>query len=77
MTAREMIQILLQAGCEEVRKGKGAHVRYRITRDNVTCNTTVSAHHGRDIPRGTLSGIEKDLEPVLGAGWLKRIMRSK
>ncbi len=49
------------------------HVRFRIG----ACNTTVSMHAGRDLPRGTLRGIEKDLEPALGEGWLKRIMRGE
>ena len=32
--------------------------------------TTVPQHPG-DIPKGTLHAIEKDLEEVLGKGWLK------
>ena len=77
MTAPELIRILASLGVEEVRKGKGPHVRFRVTRDGVTCSTTVSVHKGRDIPRGTLRGIEKDLAPALGEGWLAPLIRGR
>jgi hypothetical protein len=32
--------------------------------------TTVPDHGSRDIPRGTLGAIEKDMEPCLGPKWL-------
>jgi predicted RNA binding protein YcfA (HicA-like mRNA interferase family) len=70
MTARELMQILRSLGCEE-RAAKGAHVRFSIGGRN----TTVSVHKGHDIPRGTLRGIERDLEPVLGPGWLRKYLR--
>jgi hypothetical protein len=34
--------------------------------------TVVPVHQGEDIKKGTLRSIERDLEPVLGKGWLKR-----
>jgi predicted RNA binding protein YcfA (HicA-like mRNA interferase family) len=55
----------------EERAAKGAHVRFSIGGRN----TTVSVHKGHDIPRGTLRGIERDLEPVLGPGWLRKYLR--
>jgi predicted RNA binding protein YcfA (HicA-like mRNA interferase family) len=36
------------------------------------CSTTVPVHAGEDIKKGTLRGIERDLEPCLGKGWLER-----
>ena len=35
------------------------------------CSTTVPVHAGEDIKKGTLRGIERDLEPCLGKGWLE------
>ena len=34
--------------------------------------TTVPVHAGEDIGPGLLRRIERDLEPCLGKGWLKR-----
>jgi predicted RNA binding protein YcfA (HicA-like mRNA interferase family) len=49
---------------------KTTHRRYRATGNGVTAHTTVPQHSG-DIPAGTLRAIERDLEPVLGKGWLR------
>ena len=68
MTARELLKILRSLGCEEVRKGKGSHVRFSIGGRS----TTVPVHAGEDLKTGTLHGIEKDLEPALGKDWLKK-----
>jgi hypothetical protein len=37
-----------------------------------TCRTTVPVHKGEDLKTGLLRKIERDLEPCLGRGWLKR-----
>ncbi len=71
MRARELMRILRALGAEE-RAGRGSHVRFRIA----TCFTTVPNHKGEDLSIGTVNGIESDLEPCLGRGWLRR-MRSK
>lgn len=49
---------------------RGSHRFYTVTIDGVTGQTTVPQHTG-DIPIGLLRKIEKDLEPVLGKGWLR------
>jgi predicted RNA binding protein YcfA (HicA-like mRNA interferase family) len=36
------------------------------------CVTTVPVHAGEDIGPGLLRRIERDLEPCLGKGWLKK-----
>jgi predicted RNA binding protein YcfA (HicA-like mRNA interferase family) len=64
--AREMMRILRALGAEE-RAGKGSHVRFRIG----NCFTTVPNHKGEDLSVGTVNGIESDLEPCLGRGWLR------
>lgn len=70
MTARELIRILRAVGAEEVRKGKGSHVRFRLG----ACSTTVPVHLGEDIRLGTLRAIERQLEPCLGERWLRRYL---
>jgi predicted RNA binding protein YcfA (HicA-like mRNA interferase family) len=53
----------------------GSHRRYVVTYVDPSTGeerqvpTTVPQHAG-DIPTGTLRAIERDLEPVLGKGWL-------
>jgi len=37
-----------------------------------TCVSVVPAHAGEDLGRGLLRKIERDLEPCLGKGWLRR-----
>lgn len=54
----------------------GSHLRYDVVytdEDGVrrTAHTTVQQHASRDIPKGTLAKIQRDLEPALGKGWLK------
>ena len=46
----------------------GSHVRMQCGK----CPTTVPVHAGEDLKKGTLSGIERDLEPCLGKDWLNR-----
>jgi predicted RNA binding protein YcfA (HicA-like mRNA interferase family) len=36
------------------------------------CVTTVPMHEGEDIGKGLLRKIERDLEPCLGKGWLRK-----
>jgi len=67
--AREVNRRIERRGGQHVRT-VGSHRRYRLTRDGVTASTAVPQHPG-DIPDGTLRKIEKDLEPVLGKGWLR------
>jgi len=66
MTARELRRILKRLDCVEVRQ-RGSHLVIRCG----ICQTVVPVHRGEDIPRGTLKGIERDLEGCLGKGWLK------
>ncbi len=49
---------------------RGSHRKYTVTVEGRTARTTVPQHTG-DIPKGTLAAIERDLEPVLGKGWLR------
>jgi predicted RNA binding protein YcfA (HicA-like mRNA interferase family) len=67
MTAKDLRRILQGLGCIEVRKA-GSHVRIACG----ACRTTVPAHAGETLGPGLLRAIERDLEPCLGKGWLKR-----
>jgi len=67
--AREVNQRIERRGGLVLRQ-KGSHRFYTIKLDGVTGQTTVPQHSG-DIPIGLLRKIEKDLEPVLGKGWLR------
>lgn len=65
-----MVSKIESLGGYLVRQGKGSHSLYGADRDGVNVQTVVSMHSG-DIPTGTLRAIERDLEPVLGKGWLR------
>lgn len=66
MKGKDLIRLLrTRFGCEQVRQ-VGSHVRMQCGK----CSTTVPVHAGEDIKKGTLRGIERDLEPCLGKGWL-------
>lgn len=67
MKANELLKVLRKLGCVELRQ-VGSHVRVQCG----TCFTTVAVHAGDDIPKGTLRKIERDLEPCLGKGWMRR-----
>ncbi|PYQ47254.1 MAG: hypothetical protein DMF78_24230 [Acidobacteria bacterium] len=67
MTGSELLRRLDRLGCVRVRQ-KGSHVRVECGQ----CVTTVPVHVGKDLPPGTLRAIERDLEPCLGRGWLRR-----
>jgi predicted RNA binding protein YcfA (HicA-like mRNA interferase family) len=62
-----LLKVLRRLGAVEVRR-RGSHVRVRC-RD---CSTTVVVHGGEDLGPGLLRSIERDLEPALGKGWLRR-----
>jgi hypothetical protein len=47
---------------------RGSHLRIECGR----CVTTVPVHAGEDNGPGLLRRFERDLEPCLGKGWLKR-----
>jgi predicted RNA binding protein YcfA (HicA-like mRNA interferase family) len=68
MTAREVVRKILAKGGRFVRQ-PSAHAIYECKCGK--WKTTVSMHKG-DIKKGTLHGIEKDLEPCFGAGWLTK-----
>jgi predicted RNA binding protein YcfA (HicA-like mRNA interferase family) len=68
LTGAQVLRILvIQKGCNVLRQ-KGSHVRVQCG----TCHTTVPVHSGETLPAGTLRAIERDLEPCLGRGWLRR-----
>jgi predicted RNA binding protein YcfA (HicA-like mRNA interferase family) len=67
--AREVEKRILQAGGELVRQ-RGSHRLFVVTRGTEVARTTVP-YHGGDVPKGTLRAIERDLEPLLGKGWLR------
>lgn len=67
MTGAVLLRTLLRLGCVVVRR-RGSHVRVKCG----DCMTTVPVHAGEDLGPGLLRGIERDLEPCLGKGWLGR-----
>ena len=68
MTGSELVRRLVALGCEKLRQN-GSHVR--MVSPCGRCHTTVPVHAGKDIPKGTLRAIERDMEPCLGKGWLR------
>jgi predicted RNA binding protein YcfA (HicA-like mRNA interferase family) len=66
MKARELLRILRDHGCEEVRQ-EGSHIIIRCGK----CQSVVAVHTGKDIPKGTLGDIKRKLAPCLGKDWLK------
>jgi predicted RNA binding protein YcfA (HicA-like mRNA interferase family) len=66
MKPGEVIRVIESLGGERIRQ-KGSHVRMRVGK----CFATVPVHT-RDLPKGLLRGIERDLEPCLGKGWLRK-----
>jgi predicted RNA binding protein YcfA (HicA-like mRNA interferase family) len=67
VTAKDLRRILRSFGCVESRQ-RGSHLRIECGQ----CVTTVPVHAGEDIGPGLLRRIERDLEPCLGKGWLKK-----
>ena len=70
MRAREVNARIESKGGIALRQ-RGSHRLYSVTANGITAITTVPQHGTQDIPTGTLRAIERDLEPVLGKGWLK------
>ncbi len=66
MRSRELLQILNEKGCTQVRQ-KGSHLRVECSK----CKGTIPMHKGEDLAPGTLRNIERQLEPCLGKNWLK------
>ena len=66
MKPGEVTRAIERLGGERIRQ-KGSHVRMRVGK----CFTTVPVPT-RDLPKGLLRGIERDLEPCLGKGWLRK-----
>ena len=67
MTAHALLKLLRSLGAAEVRQ-KGSHRRVQAG----TCFTTVPVHAGEELGPGLLRKIERDLEPCLGKGWMRR-----
>lgn len=67
MSGKDLLRRLRKLGCQEVRQ-KGSHVRVVCGR----CVTTVPIHAGEDLGPGLLKAIERDLQPCLGKGWMRR-----
>ena len=55
---REVERILKRLGFQQIRQAAGSHAVFRHSDGRWT---TVTLHHGRDIPKGTLRNIVKDL----------------
>ena len=66
MTGKDLLKLLRRSGCVELRH-KGSHVMVQCG----TCLTVVPVHAGEDLGPGLLRAIERDIEPCLGAGWLR------
>jgi len=72
MKPKQLLRLLVSLGGKVIRQ-KGSHARVRLD----GAETTVPMHAGEDIAPGTLRVIERQLEPVLGRGWLKRLTKGK
>ncbi len=68
MRAREVNRTIERRGGVIIRQ-RGSHRTYLVEVDGTRAQTVVPQHTG-DIPTGTLRAIQRDLEPVLGRGWL-------
>jgi predicted RNA binding protein YcfA (HicA-like mRNA interferase family) len=66
VTAKDLRRILRSFGCVESRQ------RGSLRSECGQCATTVPVHAGEDIGPGLLRRIERDLEPGLAKGWLKK-----
>ena len=65
--ARDLLRRLRQLDCVELRQ-RGSHMRVQCGR----CFTTVPVHSGEELVPWLLRAIERDLEPCLGKGWMRR-----
>ena len=62
---KELLKILRQHGCEEVRQ-VGSYLIGRYGN-----STAVLVIHGKEVAPGTLRNIRETLESCLGKGWIK------
>jgi predicted RNA binding protein YcfA (HicA-like mRNA interferase family) len=67
MKAKDLRRVLRSKGCAEIRQ-QGSHLRVECG----SCVTTIPVHAGEDLGPGLLRAIERDLEPCLGKGWLRK-----
>lgn len=67
MKARELLQLLRELDCVEIRQS-GSH---RIVRCG-KCQSVIPVHPGEDLGRGLLKAIEDQLAPCLGKRWLRK-----
>ncbi|MBN1172946.1 MAG: type II toxin-antitoxin system HicA family toxin [Micromonosporaceae bacterium] len=70
MTGRQAITKILACGGTEVRR-RGSHRVFVATTGEVSAQTVVPDHGGRDLGAGLLRAIERQMEPVFGKGWLR------
>ncbi|MCL6643288.1 MAG: type II toxin-antitoxin system HicA family toxin [Candidatus Bipolaricaulota bacterium] len=63
MTYRELTKKLRGLGCEFVRQGPGSHEIWWNPANRRF--TTIPRHEGRDMPRGTMRKILRDLDITL------------
>jgi predicted RNA binding protein YcfA (HicA-like mRNA interferase family) len=66
LSGTQVLRRLRRLGCQVVRQ-KGSHVIVGCGR----CTTVVPVHKGRDLPKGTLAAIVRDLEPCIGKEWVQ------
>jgi predicted RNA binding protein YcfA (HicA-like mRNA interferase family) len=74
MTAREVVRRIEQLGGHHVRT-KGSHATYEVVGKGEVGEAIVRARaqipmHSGDMAPGTLRSIQRQLQPVLGEGWL-------
>jgi predicted RNA binding protein YcfA (HicA-like mRNA interferase family) len=76
LTAKEVVRRIAARGGYHVRT-KGSHATYEVVRRNEEGEVLAMARaqvpiHSGDVAPGTLRAIERQLEAVLGKGWLIR-----
>ncbi len=75
-TSREVVRLIVSTHGGEVLRQSGSHRLLRVTGpDGTASTTTVPMHAGRDLDRGLLAAIERDLAPVLGPRWIRDARR--
>lgn len=70
--SRELVRLLQKKHGAMVLRQSGSHLIVRVTGTNGTTEqTSVPVHKGRDLNKGLLFTIERDLEAALGKNWLR------
>lgn len=70
MKAREVVARIEARGGEFVRR-RGSHELYEYRVDgHVVAVTTVPDHGSKDLGKGLIGKIQRDMEPAFGKGWL-------